>query len=71
MGIKKLKPKQVESITSFVSGKDTFVSLPTGYGNTDFFFCYTVSGLFSVVLLSLHARPFSFFTIQSTLNFGT
>ena len=32
MGIKQLKPKQVEAITTFVSGKDTFVSLPTGYG---------------------------------------
>ena len=34
MGIEELKPKQVEAITTFVSGKDTFVSLPTGYGKS-------------------------------------
>ena len=34
MGIKELKPKQVEAITTFVSGKDTFVSLPTEYGKS-------------------------------------
>ena len=27
-----LKPKQIEAVKSFESGKDTFVSLPTGYG---------------------------------------
>ena len=27
-----LKPKQIEAIKSSKSGKDTFVSLPTGYG---------------------------------------
>jgi len=34
MGIDGLKPKQLEAIESFVSGKDTFVSLPTGYGKS-------------------------------------
>ena len=29
-----LKPKQMEAIESFVSGKDTFVALPTGYGKS-------------------------------------
>ena len=32
-GIQELKSKQIESIESFVSGRDTFVSLPTGYGS--------------------------------------
>ena len=34
MGIQELKSKQIESIESFVSGRDTFVSLPTGYGKS-------------------------------------
>ena len=33
-GIQELKSKQIESIESFVSGRDTFVSLPTGYGKS-------------------------------------
>ena len=33
MSIQELKSKQIESIESFVSGRDTFVSLPTGYGS--------------------------------------
>ena len=32
MGLNPLKPKQTESLCAFVSGKDTFVTLPTGYG---------------------------------------
>ena len=32
-----LKPKQVESIQSYASGKDTFVALPTGYGKSVIF----------------------------------
>ena len=28
-----LRPKQEEAIVSFVSGRDVFVSLPTGSGN--------------------------------------
>ena len=32
-----LKPKQIEAIKSFESGKDTFVSLPTGYGKSIIF----------------------------------
>ena len=37
-----LKQKQTDAIISFASGKDTFVSLPTGYYNSvifDFVFC--------------------------------
>ena len=29
-----LKEKQIEAIDSFVTGKDVFVSLPTGYGKS-------------------------------------
>ena len=29
-----LKPKQLEAIRTFMSGRDTFVSLPTGYGKS-------------------------------------
>ena len=34
LGIKWFKQKQVEAVESFLSGKDTFVSLPTGYGKS-------------------------------------
>ena len=37
MGLRELKPKQIEAIQSFVSGRDTFVSLPTGYGKSVIF----------------------------------
>ena len=31
MHLRPLKPKQLEALESFMSGKDTFVALPTGY----------------------------------------
>ena len=34
MGFTKLKPKQLEAIVAVVSGNDTFVSLPMGYGKS-------------------------------------
>ena len=34
MGFTKLKPKQLEAIVAVVSGNDTFLSLPTGYGKS-------------------------------------
>ena len=37
MDLQELKPKQIESIECFVSGRDTFVSLPTGYGKSVIF----------------------------------
>ena len=37
MGFNSLKPKQTESLRTFVSGKDTFVTLPTGYGKSVIF----------------------------------
>ena len=29
-----LKPKQLEAVSTFMAGNDTFVSLPTGYGKS-------------------------------------
>ena len=43
LGIKQFKQKQVAAIESFLSGKDTFVSLPTGYGK-----CYLCCSTSSV-----------------------
>jgi len=37
MGIQGLKSKQLKAIKAFVSGKDTFVSSPTGYGKSIIF----------------------------------
>ena len=34
LGIEYLKEKQQEAVMSFLDGKDTFVSLPTGYGKS-------------------------------------
>lgn len=34
LGLEILKPKQREAIESFLSGKDTMVVLPTGYGKS-------------------------------------
>ena len=33
-GVGSFKDKQIEAFKAFVSGKDTFVSLPTGYGKS-------------------------------------
>jgi len=33
LGLMPLKIKQLEALQSFISGKDTFVALPTGIGN--------------------------------------
>ena len=34
IGIERRKDKQKEAILAFVSGRDTFVVLPTGYGKS-------------------------------------
>ena len=34
LGLQALKPKQLEAIDCYVSGNDTFVVLPTGYGKS-------------------------------------
>ena len=45
-----LKNEQGEAIRAFVSGKDVFVALPTGFGKS---FCYT---LLPLVFDELHGR---------------
>ena len=37
MNLHQLKPKQLEAIRTFMSGRDTFVALPTGYGKSIIF----------------------------------
>ena len=39
LGYSHLKPKQLEAVREFVSGKDVFLSLPTGGGKS---LCYAV-----------------------------
>ena len=34
MGLFELKPKQTDAILAVLAGRDTFVSLPTGYGKS-------------------------------------
>ena len=34
LGYNTLKDKQIEAMASFLEGRDTFVSLPTGYGKS-------------------------------------
>ena len=47
---KVLKEKQLEAISSFVEGRDTFVALPTGYGKS-LIYGITPSTLESVAIL--------------------
>ena len=37
MNLKSMKDKQTEAIQAFISGQDTFVALPTGYGKSIIF----------------------------------
>ena len=37
MGITCLRPKQLEAISAFLSRRDVFVALPTGYGKSIIF----------------------------------
>ena len=39
VGVEELKKEQSQAIRSFVSGRDVFVALPTGYGKS---FCYAL-----------------------------
>ena len=38
LGYQHLKEKQIEAACSILSGEDTFVALPTGYGKSIIFF---------------------------------
>ena len=46
-----LKPKQMEAIESFVSGKDTFFAVPTGYGKSLIF------AMLPLLFDFLHGKP--------------
>jgi len=37
MSLKPFKTKQIEALLAFISGHDTFVALPTGYGKSIIF----------------------------------
>ena len=37
IGIERIKDKQKEAILAFISGRDTFVVLPTGYGKSSIY----------------------------------
>jgi len=37
MELRPLKPKKMEALSTFVSGRDTFAALPTGYGKSIIF----------------------------------
>ena len=37
-----LKAKQQEALKAFVSGRDTFVALPTGYGKPGNYLCHFI-----------------------------
>ena len=43
MGLEELKPKQTEADLAVASGRDTFVSLPTGYGKSIIYRVYLAS----------------------------
>ena len=42
LGIPSFKEEQEKAISSFISGRDVFVSLPTGYGKSACFGCLPV-----------------------------
>ena len=56
LGYSKLKPEQEQAILAFVSGKDVFVALPTGYGKSLCFGLLPLRGVEkqSVVIVGLH-----------------
>ena len=54
VGVERLKQKQEEALLSFLSGNDTFVSLPTGYGKS------IIYGILPVVFDILLGKPCHF-----------
>ena len=47
LGYSSMKEKQIEAISAFVEGNDTFVSLPTGYGKYNL--CTVATGIWQGV----------------------
>ena len=60
LGYSHLKPKQLEVVREFVSGKDVFVSLPTGGGKS-----------LSYVVLPAETNNATFFLAISRLDVAT
>ena len=53
-GISQLKEKQEEALLTFLSGKDIFVSLPTGYGKS---LIYGICLLFMIIIkVGIHKK---------------
>ena len=63
MDLNLLKPKQVESIQNFASGKDTFVALPTGYGKS------VVFAILSLLFDLMRSNRLSFMTMVVIIIF--
>ena len=62
LGFQCLKEKQIEAITSYVEGKDTFVSLPTGFGKS--LICGVLLSIFDK-LKGEHFRQFCILIIKN------
>ena len=61
MGFAELFPKQREAVEAFVSGRDVFISLPTGYGKS---FCY---GCLPIVFNCLRNKTSSIVVVVTPL----
>ena len=61
MGFAELFPKQWEAVEAFVSGRDVFISLPTGYGKS---FCY---GCLPIVFNCLRDKTSSIVVVVTLL----
>ena len=54
IGISRLKEQQEQALLCFLSGNDTFVSLPTGYGKS---IIYAILPLVFDLLLGMYSHP--------------
>ena len=61
-----LKEKQEEAILSFVRGRDTFVSLPTGYGKSIVYGILPM--LYDLLLGKLQYKLLSFHSLRTQLR---
>ena len=62
VGVEELKKEQSQAIRSFVSGRDVFVTVPTGYGKS---FCYA---LLPLVFDRLRAATHKSIVVCVTIN---